>query len=276
MPAKSVGSGKPTDRTFCAHSVFQKAHLPVLQFEPTFPLNEAVVADRIHGRLIRMPWYFLLSGFAKVSEWLGARSRTFNSWAVQMHGYLYRLREAISHEVRQEVIGESNQLQDREMQQVIRQLQQRGGHNAAVMLRRFLQLKQRIEFALSENKLPAFKQEEIERLVDLLVVEIAQELIALEERQGDWVQLVVNGNESELNEFLASIQRKTVRVYDTHRLLNEHAIRLTQAGSMSETLVEENGHDVLDQLLTQLDSENRVVQRIQERIQTEMNGIRAT
>ena len=166
-----------------------------------------------------------------------------------------------------DLVRESNVEQDTELLRVITHLRQRGHHQYAISLGKFLMIKQRIEHDLHQDGSLTPKKKEIESLVDSLCAAICDELTQATNVDQRVAKVLTSGDRQELdklNEERMFFYDRIMRAYDS--LYQTHArLHFILSPGMATTDVQE-ATDVLDALIEQLREENHVAERVQDEL----------
>ena len=251
-----------------------------IRLQPTFPLDGDAIRLKKFQRIFKSPITLGtlcaagLATFVLKMGWM-VSTGVLGGAAAALVGYWRTKNSELDAEIIRELVQQSNDEQDQQLQAMMDQLQTDGHDQYAASLGKFLLLKQHIEQELHSDGALDDKKCNIEQLVDSLCDGVCAEI----ERLGKLDQKVSQVLTSRNPKLLASLTKE--QQVRHHRIMKAYAVMYETAEQLvmllnpgvkpTDPLAEEAR--VLDRLIEQLREENRITKEVHDSLRKDVESI---
>lgn len=244
--------------------------MPVIpiQLQPTFPLDAAKIRRLRRQAIWQSPKLLAMRSFANVAKFLMPKS----DLATDLNDSWSEMNDKLTAQVMQGMIAESNDGQDRQIRNLMRNLNGVGKWQYAISLGKILLLKQHIESDLHRGSRLTERKKEIEILVDSLCQEVCQEVYEIANLNDQLSEILVSGEQSRLDEMTERVSKGHTRIMHAYATLAGTADKLTvvlQPGTERPDSASRKTSE-LDRLIEVLREENEVAQAVDRRMRDEL------
>lgn len=262
-----------------------------LQLEPTFPLDEKEIKKRVRRETVDRLFRLGLGGVS-ASMWLGGvvffwfgGEAGITSCALGLAATAYGLlhyavrRDYNSVEARiiSAMVSEHNRAQDQQLEEVATRLREGGFHGYSSALGKFILLKRHIDSNLHKADTPSHSNQEIDNLIDRICSLTCKHLSRLGKLDQEIVEALTDKIDERLKnlnheraQILIHVKRAYVTMYECLDSLLNHKASSAVLNKPPQMNPDAENLAAMDKAIHKLENENDLIQRIDQRVRTEL------